>query len=215
MLALPLNDLPTKSASGFLIRYVVPRSQPPQLVGTLDRKVLFSNLAVGDVIIGVGHGSPTEFCGHNSQVLLDTISLPNVRGKVVVLISCQTAMQLGPALINAGADSYIGFLEDLVWVMDADSAATPWSDKFAAPAMMPIVNCVNTILDGKVMADAFVVLTVELLANAAVEEDELIAACLRFNARNASLLGNPMARVKARPKVAFPLPPPPLFPYLV
>ena len=117
MLALPLNDLPTKSASGFLIRYVVPRSQPPQLVGPLDRRVLFSTLAVGDVIIGVGHGSPTEFCGHNSQVLLDTISLPNVRGKVVVLISCQTALQLGPALINAGAASYIGFLEDLVWVM--------------------------------------------------------------------------------------------------
>uniref|UniRef100_A0A6H1Z7F4 CHAT domain-containing protein n=1 Tax=viral metagenome TaxID=1070528 RepID=A0A6H1Z7F4_9ZZZZ len=215
MLALPLHDLPTRSASGFLIRHVVPRAEPPQLVGPLDRKALFSTLSAGDAIIGVGHGDPARFSGYRDQVLIDLSSIPDVRGKVVVLISCQTARQLGPALINAGADSYIGFLEDLVWVMDAESASTPWADKFAAPAMMPIVNCVNTILDGKVTADAFVVLTNELMRNAAVEEeDELIAACLRFNAKNASLLGNPMARVKARPKVAFPLPPPPLFPYL-
>jgi len=214
MLALPLHDLPTRSASGFLIRHVVPRAQPPSLVGPLDRKALFSTLAVGDVIIGVGHGDPSRFSGYRDQVLLDVSSIPDVRGKVVVLISCQTARQLGPALINAGAGSYIGFLEDLVWVMDADAASTPWADKFAASAMMPIVNCVNTLLDGKLTADAFAVLTTELMRNAAVEEDEIIAACLRFNARNASLLGNPMARVRARPKVAFPLPPPPLFPYL-
>ena len=69
-------------------------------------------------------------------------------------------------------------------------------------------------LDGKTTGDAFAVMTTDLLANAAVEEDELIAACLRFNARNASMQGNPMARVKARPKVAFPLPPPPLFPFV-
>ena len=214
MLALPLHDLPTRSASGFLIRHVVPRTGPPQLVGPLDRKALFSTLAVGDVIIGVGHGDPYQFSGYRNQVLLDVSSIPDVQGKVVVLISCQTARQLGPALINAGAGSYIGFLEDLVWVMDADAAATPWSDKFAAPAMMPVVNCVNTILDGKTTGDAFAVMTTELLANAAVEEDELTASCLRFNAKNASLLGNPMARVRARPKVAFPLPPPPLFPFM-
>jgi len=214
MLALPLHDLPTRSASGFLIRYVVPRTGPPQLVGPLDRKALFSNMAFGDVVIGVGHGNPYRFSGYRDQVLLDVSSIPDVRGKVVVLISCQTARQLGPALINAGADSYIGFLEDLVWVMDADSALTPWADKLAAPAMMPIVSCVNTILDGKVMVDAFDVLTKELRENAAVEEEEVAAACLRFNARNGSLLGNPMARVKARPKVVFPIPPPPLLPYI-
>ena len=214
MLALPLHDLPTRSASGFLIRHVVPRARPPQLVGPLDRKALFSTLAVGDVIIGVGHGDPSRFSGYRDQVLLSVSSIPDVQGKVVVLISCQTARQLGPALINAGAGSYIGFLEDLVWVMDADSASTPWADKFAAPAMMPVVNCVNTILDGKTTGDAFAVMTTEMLANAEVEEDELIASCLRFNAKNASLLGNPMARVRARPKVKFPIPPPPLPPYI-
>jgi len=214
MLALPLHDLPTRSASGFLIRYVVPRTGPPQLLGPLDRRALFSNLAFGDVVIGVGHGEPNRFFGYRNQMLLDVSSIPDVQGKVVVLISCQTARQLGPALINAGAESYIGFLEDLVWVMDADSASNPWADKFAASAMMPIVSCVNTILDGKLMAEAFAVMTTGMLENAAVEDDEMAASCLRFDARNASLLGNQMARVRARPKVVFPIPPPPLLPYI-
>jgi len=214
MLALPLHDLPTRSASGFLIRYVVPRTGPPQLVGPLDRKALFSNLAFGDVVIGVGHGEPGRFYGDRNQLLLDVSSIPDVRGKVIVLVSCQTARQLGPALIAAGAGSYIGFLEDLVWVMDADKASNPWADKFAAPAMMPVVNCINTILDGKATGDAFAVMTTEMLANAAVAEDEIVASCLRFNAKNASLQGNPMARVNARPKVTFPIPPPPLFPHM-
>ena len=214
MLALPLHDLPTRSARGFQIRYVVPRTGPPQLLGPLDRRALFSNLAFGDVVIGVGHGEPNRFFGYRNQMLLDVSSIPDVQGKVVVLISCQTARQLGPALINAGAESYIGFLEDLVWVMDADSASNPWADKFAASAMMPIVSCVNTILDGKLMAEAFAVMTTGMLENAAVEDDEMAASCLRFDARNASLLGNQMARVRARPKVVFPIPPPPLLPYI-
>jgi len=214
MIALPLHDLPTRSASGFLIRYVVPRTGPPQLVGPLDNKALFSNLAFGDVVIGVGHGEPNRFYGYRNQMLFDVSSIPDVQGKVIVLVSCQTARQLGPALIKAGAESYIGFLEDLVWVMDADSASNPWADKFAGSAMMPVVHCVNTILDGKVIADAFAVMTTEMLGNAAVEDDEVMASCLRFNARNASLLGNPIARVKARPKVALPIPPPPLLPYI-
>ena len=215
MLLLPLHDLPTRSASGFLIRYVVPRSIPPQLAGPLDRKALFSALTIGNVIIGVGHGDDAEFCGHNNQVVLDLSSIPDVEGKNIILISCETAKELGPALIAAGAESYIGFKEDLVWVMDADASMWPWGDKLAYPAMMPLVDCVNALLDGKTTGDAFNILTTELTRNAGAEEDELIASCLRFNARNAVLLGNPAAHVPARPDVTLPLPPPPLPPFVL
>ena len=212
MLALPLHDLPTRSASGYLIRYVLPRSLPPQLAGPTDRKQPFQMLTVGDVIIGVGHGDSSSFCGHNNQVIMDTLSIPSVKGKVVVLIACETGQVLGPELIKAGAASYIGFKEDLVWVMDADLALTPWADReFAAPVMMPITNCVNTVLDGKTTGEAFAVLIEELSRNAEVEEDDLIRSCINFNKKNAVLLGDSAARVKARPKITLPIDPPPIF----
>lgn len=211
MLALPLYDLPTRSASGYLIRYVLPRSTPPQLLGQLDRRQPFQVLTIGDTIIGVGHGDPTAFCGHNDQVVMDTLSIPGVKDKVVILISCETAQQLGPELIKRGAASYIGFKEDLVWICDADLASTPWADReFAAPVMMPITNCVNTILNGKTTGEAFAVLIEQLTCNAEIEENDLIKSCINFNKKNAVLLGNPEARVVARPKISLPLPPPPI-----
>lgn len=212
MLALALNDLPTRSASGFIIRYVLPRSGPPQLLGPIDRKQLFSTLNIGDVIIGVGHGSPSEFTGHNQQILMDVTSIPNVDGKVIILISCETAQELGPALINAGALSYIGFKKDLVWVCDADRASKPWNDELARPVMGPIIECVNTILDGKTIQEAYDTLITGLTENAEVEEDELTRECILFNKMNAVLLGNPEGRVGSRPRIILPIGPPPLPP---
>lgn len=215
MLTLPIHDLPTRSASGAIIRFVLPRSEPPQLVGPLDRRITFSTLTIGDMIIGVGHGSPTEFCGHNDEIILDITSIPNVKGKLVFLISCETAQKLGPSLIDAGAISYIGFKDDLVWICDADLASTPWSDKMALTVMGPITDCVNIILDGKAVREAYNTMLEELSANAEVEEDELIKACLEFNRDNAILLGEEGAKVRARLPLALPfklVPPPPLFP---
>jgi len=210
MLTLPLHDLPTRSASGYLIRYVLPRSLPPQLAGPMDRRQAFQMLTIGDAIIGVGHGDPSSFCGHNNQVIMDTLSIPDVRNKVIILIACETARELGPKLVEKGAASYIGFQEDLVWVVDADLAFTPWSDKLGATVMMPITNCVNAVLDGKTTGEAFNVLTEQLACNAEIEEDDLIRSCINFNKKNAVLLGNPEARVVARPKIVLPLPPPPI-----
>jgi len=167
-------------------------------------------LAIGDAIIGVGHGDSTSFCGHNNQVVMDTLSIPDVRDKVIILIACETAKELGPKLVEKGAASYIGFSEDLVWVMDADLACTPWSDKLASTVMMPITNCVNTILDGKATGEAFNVLIGDLAKKAEVEEDDLIRSCIKFNQKNAVLLGNPAAWVLARPKITLPIPPPPI-----
>jgi len=211
LISLPLFDLPTRSSSGFLIRYVVPRSYPPHLVGMLDRKRAFQTLALGDLIIGAGHGSPTEFCGHDNEVLMDIRNMPDVKGKVVILISCETAQELGPALIAAGAKGYIGFRQDLVWVVDADKSATPWRDEIAEPVMMPLVTCINEVMDGKKVGEAFDTMQRNFSGNIAKEADELVRSCLIFNGKNAVFLGDPNAMVKKRPPlfIGFKLIPPP------
>jgi len=212
-ICLPDFDLPTRNATGFLIRWILPRMEPVHLYAFLDRKGPFSlSLPQSDILIAVGHGSESEITGQNETLLMDTSSIPDVKGTIIVLISCATATKLGPALVSAGALSYIGFREDLLWVADADLASMPWNDKMAEPVMMPIVDSLNSILDGKSTGEAFQRLTSSFNSRLASEEDELTASLIAWNRDSAVLLGDPDARVRARPKIVFPFPPPPLPP---
>lgn len=209
MIAIADYDWPTRSASGFLVRYILPRTAPPQLVGPLDNKPLFTTLNFGDYLLVMGHGSPSELFGQNEVLLMDTNSIPNVEKKFVRFLSCETGQILGPAIIRAGATGFHGYTEDFTWVMDGDSAIMPWEDEMAAKALMPVVNSINAILDGKTSQEAFCLEIKELDANIVDEEDELIRSCLEFNRDHAIMLGDPNAKIGARPAITLPIPPPP------
>jgi len=137
-------------------------------------------------------------------------SVPNVKDKVIILLSCQTAQQLGPSLIQAGAASFIGWKEDFVWVMDADQVTTPWKDEWASPAILPVVGCINDILDGKTTGEAFDNMLRGFAEAAAEEDEEIITSCLLFNRKNAVLLGDRSAKVRVTPRIKVPIPPPPI-----
>ena len=209
-------DLPTRSASGFLLRWIIPRLEPVHLYSFLARRLPFQLSAPqSDIIIGMGHGDIDALTGHNEAVILEVGKYDprEVRGKVIKLLSCQTGNVLGPDLIKNGAGSFLGYVDDYVWVMDADLVSTPWSDKMAATSLMPVIDGLNALLDGRTAKEAFDIELEGYLRNAELEEDELIGACLEFNRGNAVLLGDPGARVRARPGLALPfriLPPPPI-----
>lgn len=210
-------DLPTRSASGFLLRWIVPRIglEPASLYGVLARKFPFDLAAPrSDIIIAMGHGDEDTLTGQNETVILDAGKYDSklVKGKVVRLLACQVAKKLGPDIISNGATAFIGSLDDFVWVCDADLSSTPWSDKMAAEVLMPVVDSLNALLDGKTCGEAYSIERSGYLRNAVDEENELIKACLEFNYDNLVLLGDPTARVKARPRISFPIPPPPLLP---
>lgn len=213
VVAMSSFDLPTRSASGFMLRYVAPRVEPIQLLSILVRRLPFRLSAPqSDIIIGVGHGDVDVFTGQNEAIILQVskYSPSEVRGKVIKLLSCQTGVALGPDLIRNGAASFAGYRDDYVWMVDADLASTPWADELAAKCLMPVINGINALLDGETSTAALNVELDEYLANAAVEEDELIKSCINFNRRNAVLLGNPEARVRARPRIILPIAPPPI-----
>jgi len=215
VLAMSDFDLPTRSASGFLLRWIAPRLEPVHLFSFLDRRLPFQLAAPqSDIIIGTGHGDTNVFTGQNEAVLLEVgkYNRREVEGKVIKLVSCQTGLELGPDLVRNGALCFAGYSDDYVWVMDADLVMTPWADKLAAANLMPVIDGINALLDGKTAGEAMKIELDGYLRNAEVEEDELIKSCLEFNRRNAVLLGDPEARVRARPKIVFPFPPPPLPP---
>jgi len=206
-------DLPTRSASGFLLRYIVPRLGPAPLYGMLDRRLPFQFSAPqSDVIIGMGHGEADTFTGQNEALILKVgqYDPKEIRGKVIKLLSCDTGVELGPDLVANGCVVYLGYTDDYLWVMDADLASTPWVDKMAATCLMPVVESINALLDGKTAGAAFEAELARYDCYAEVEEDELIKSCLEFNRDNAVLLGDPEARVRARPRISLPIGPPPI-----
>jgi len=211
-------DLPTRSASGFILRYVAPRVEPVQLYSVLARRRPFQLAAPqSDIIIGVGHGDAIGFSGQNEALILEVGKYDprEVDGKVIKLLSCQTGIALGPDLIKNGATSFLGYVDDYVWVMDSDLASTPWADNMAATSLMPVVDGLNALLDGKICREAFRIEMEGYSRNAEVEEEELVKSCLEFNRDNAVLLGDQNAKIRPRPGLLLPfriIPPPPLPP---
>lgn len=206
-------DLPTRSASGFLLRYIVPRLGPAALYGMLDRRAPFQFTAPqSDIIIGMGHGDVNVFTGQNETVILEVghYDPKEIKGKVVKLLSCQTGVELGPDLIANGCTVYLGYIDDYLWVCDADKASVPWSDPLAATCLMPVIDSINALLSGKTAKEAHDIEIAGYLRNAQVEEDELIRSLIEFNMANSVILGDGGARVSPRPNITLPLPPPPL-----
>lgn len=217
VLAMSDFDLPTRSASGFLLRYIAPRVEPVQLLGMLVRRLPFRLLSPqADIIIGCGHGDVDVFTGQNEAIILEVGKYDprEVRGKVIKLLSCQCGIELCPDLVANGAACAMGYTDDYIWVMDSDLASTPWADKeFAGKCLMPVIDGLNALLDGKTAREALNVELEGYSRNAKVEEDELVKACIEFNRENAILVGDGGASIRARPSLALPfklIPPPPL-----
>ena len=196
-----------------MLRYIVPRVEPVQLLSILVRRLPFQLTAPqSDIIIGVGHGDIDVFTGQNEAVILEVGNYDprEVKGKVIKLLSCQCGVALAPDLVRNGALAVQAYRDDYLWVVDADLASRPWADELAATSLLPVIDGINALLDGKTARESLDIELSGYTRNAAVEEDELIKACLEFNRDNAVLLGDPTARVRARPKITLPLPPPPL-----
>ncbi len=68
-------------------------------------------------ISGLGHGSYTVFTGHMFDDVLEVgaYTAPEVKGKVIHLLSCETAKTLGPDTVTNGAKASVGYTENFVF----------------------------------------------------------------------------------------------------
>jgi hypothetical protein len=74
-------------------------------------------------ISGIGHGGPDEYTGHNTTTVLKSglTEAGEVKGKIVHLLSCLTAQDLGPYLVKKGAKAYAGYYESFYTIPDEPS----------------------------------------------------------------------------------------------
>jgi hypothetical protein len=71
-------------------------------------------------ITGSGHGFPTRFTGQGRLSIfeLGLYDAAEVRGKVVHLLACQTADQLGLDIVAKGCDAFFGYDVDFLFPLD-------------------------------------------------------------------------------------------------
>ncbi len=211
-LVLSSFDLPSHSASGLLVRYIVPRVEPFQLYGPLARRPFFSLSAPSsDLIIGDGHGENDEYTAQGETVIwkVGQYNPREVQGKVIKLISCDTGAELGPDLVKNGALCFMGFDDDLIWIADSGYYGKPWDDPYAKLCLMPVIDSLQALLDGKTCGEAMAIEQAGFQTNAQNAADfPLLQSSIEFIQQHAVLLGNPSATVRKRPRISLPAPPP-------
>jgi hypothetical protein len=156
--------------------------------------------------------------GQNDTVLLKVGQYDDaeVKDKVIYAFSCQSADLLGPDVIKHGARAFFGWTDDYIWMFDGGMFLVPWDDKYARSCMMPVVDGINALLDGKSCGEAKQVQleSYEKYILALDKSDEFAADLCRFNRDNFVMYGDAEARLNPRPALPFffkIIPPPPLF----
>jgi hypothetical protein len=91
--------------------------------GSMARRVYVAPAAqqAGVVYItGIGHGTPDTFTGdyYDSVFSIGNYSPAESQGKIIHLLSCQTAQKLGTDFVLHGCKAFFGYDVDFVFFMD-------------------------------------------------------------------------------------------------
>jgi len=132
------------------------------LDGALATKANFeSNIASQDPAFfhGVGHGSETRFAGHENEILLEkSINTSQMSGRITYLLSCKTAVELGPDIISKTGLAYLGYDALFGWYITAPPRGESYDPAYDRLhwAWMDFTDVIaNSILKGETVDDAF------------------------------------------------------------
>lgn len=83
----------------------------------------------GDYDVVAGQDNEKIVCAGNNEQLL--------KAKIVYALSCRSGKILGPSSIKSGADAYIGYDEDFIFLYDEKKRTRPEQDKTAEMFLEP------------------------------------------------------------------------------
>jgi hypothetical protein len=104
--------------------YLQSKGFTPQLCqGSMARRVYAAPDArqAGVIYItGIGHGTPDTFTGdyYDSVFSVGNYAPEESQGKIIHLLSCQTALTLGPDFVLHGCKAFFGYDVDFTFFMD-------------------------------------------------------------------------------------------------
>lgn len=102
---------------------------------------------------GFGHGNDGIYTGDTTQAIFTSADCSILNSRIVYLLSCLTANELGPAIIDAGGIAYGGYNISWTW-MATSLLVDPYTDWYAegfyrSSNMFPIA-----LIQGEVMEEA-------------------------------------------------------------
>jgi len=84
-------------------------------------------------VYGLGHGSKDTYTVVDGEPFLSTnLNLDLVKDRVISLLSCLTAKELGPTIVRAGAIAYFGYSEPVITC----AVPTPCGSRFAVAPLV-------------------------------------------------------------------------------
>lgn len=102
-----------------------------------------------------GHGDDETIFGHNDEILIKSGNNENLlESKIIYAVSCSSAKELGKNAIEKGADAYIGYEDDFVFIGDTNSSARPLADQFAKPFFESSNQIPLSLVNGSKVIDA-------------------------------------------------------------
>jgi len=121
------------------------------------RSKVLEALGAADAIFvtGVGHGNKSKYTGQNYDEIFWTCNCRELAARIVFLLSCVTAAELGPdAVNNKGCTCYIGYSETFGWIY-SPPAGDPLVDPVAKGFYEPVLELIRKLMDGASTGDAF------------------------------------------------------------
>ena len=104
-----------------------------------------------------GHGSDICVTGQNNEVLIEAGKNDYLlKDKIIYALSCRSAQVLGPASIKKGTSSYIGYIEDFIFMYSPENMAKPLEDKTAELFLNPANQVMVSLLKGQTAFDSHV-----------------------------------------------------------
>ncbi|MBA7707402.1 hypothetical protein ES703_116274 [subsurface metagenome] len=119
------------------------------------KEPVWNTLEASDPIFvnGFGHGNTGIYTGDDTKAIFTDEECSILAGRVVYLLSCLTAVELGPAVINIGGITYIGFNISWTWLAQ-NITADPYDDWYAEGFYRSSNECPIALIQGDMVSVA-------------------------------------------------------------
>lgn len=116
------------------------------------------NQADIDFITGFGHGDADTFTGQDYEVLWEANSFNSreVAGRIVHLLSCDTAKRLGMDIVSKGGRTYFGYYKMFVFSNSDPPPKDPKNDTIADPFFKCDSQIDRLLADGLFAQDVYI-----------------------------------------------------------
>lgn len=102
-----------------------------------------------------GHGDYSFVSGQDNEKLVDAKDNEEIlKSKVVYALSCRSGKVLGPRGVQAGAEAYIGYDEDFIFLYDENQRFHPERDKTSELFKEPSNQVMVSLLKGHTPKEA-------------------------------------------------------------